>query len=1095
MSDVIGFDKLFNASSFDEGTKLIAQYIQRITEQIGLAKGAADQLTASLGKELKNEIAQLSAQSQNLAKDMADMANKMANFQQTTSNTKKVLSDYEKENEKLRKELERLKVAQEGTTKATKASGTAFTKQLQSMLGLASGAAIVYRGITMLTEQFKLALASTMKFEQAMKEVQAISRASAEELRLLTENANRLGATTEKTAGEIAKLQKELGKLGFNTTEILASTDAIVNLSTATGEDLASSATIAASTLRAFGLEAIEMDRVVNVMTGSFVRSGLDLEKFRESIKLVAPIARATNIDLETTTAALSKLADAGLSGSLAGTALRNLFSSMADPSEKLVQYLGKLNPNLADGVKNSEDLILAFKELKSSGLELADAVQMVDVRARPAFFTLLNQADAVEGLMFEYRDLDGEAEKLATTMRDTLTNDMAIANSAFDAARRNLVELFIPSLRGLAQEIALVSETLRFLIIDFSNFGKATEKNIQDASLWGTTVKAVTGLFNMLHEAMVVYTEASGVEETVARMKDIETTTKSTTDAAKTQLEVFTQLKKAFEDDAPITNLSEMFGMLGGDFESLSQKYEDGLISQTEAEKRLFIGLEQRLNSTKSSLILQQEKLDKLNVEIKALGILKKSEEGLTEAQNTRLSLALTEANRLRPIVKQYTALQEALTKILKVDEVTPTKIVNDELGKKNKKLDEQIRLTYQLNEAKLQGDLAELEKLRSTGDTKQQLAFEELLAKKKIEIAKLKYDFEIRQIEELYKEDKDYLLRRQIAYENFSNEINKILDGAQENSSKVVDKLIKDSEKVTDDAIKNAKKGALEGLDALVETREENIKNAKDEAKRLAKIEKEKWDTINKITQQAAQGLSRITTFAFDSRQASRENELRAIDKWEQERLALAGDNEDAKKAIEEEAEKRRQKIKIQQAKDDKKEAMFQIILDTAVNIVKSFPNVLQMALAGALGAAQLAIVANRPLPQFYKGTDDSPEGFAQVGERGRELVQDGKTKKWSLTPDKTTVAYLTKGSKVITNAETERVLAQDHNGRANQFLQSKVIVKDNNKINYKMIGQEVGKAVSTIPVNVTNFDEKGVTKYVMKRSSKITRLNKRY
>jgi hypothetical protein len=149
----------------------------------------------------------------------------------------------------------------------------------------------------------------------------------------------------------------------------------------------------------------------------------------------------------------------------------------------------------------------------------------------------------------------------------------------------------------------------------------------------------------------------------------------------------------------------------------------------------------------------------------------------------------------------------------------------------------------------------------------------------------------------------------------------------------------------------------------------------------------------------------------------------------------------------------------------------------------------------MATALGAAQLAVVQNRPLPEFYKGTDNSPEGLAKVGERGRELVQDGRTKQWSLTPDKTTLMYLEKGSKVLTNAETERALSQDPNGRASDYLQSKVIVKDNNKINYKMIGQEVGRAVSTIPVNITNFDQDGVTKYVMKRSSKIRRLNKRY
>ena len=1127
MSDVIGFDKLFNAGSFDEGTRTIAQYIERITYQIGEAKKAADQLTVSLGKQLKDDIAQLSAQSQNLSKDMADMANKMANFQQTTSNTKKVLSDYEKENEKLKKQLQQLKTAQEGNTKAAKDSTAAFTTKLKSMIGLASGAAIVYKGIQIMTEQFKLALKSTMEFETAMKQVQAISRASAEDIKLLTENANRLGATTEKTAGQIASLQKELAKLGFNTTEILASTDAIVDLSTATGEDLASSAIVAAATLRAFGLDAIEMGRVVDVMAGSFVRSGLDLEKFRESMKLVAPIARAAGFDLEVTTAALSKLADAGLSGSLAGTALRNLFSSMADPTEKLTKFLGKLDSSLAGGVKTSEQLTRAFKLLNSAGIDLAQATEMVDVRAKTAFLTLVNQADSIEGLTLEYKILDGEANKIADTMRDTLTNDVEILNSAFDALRRNITEQFTPSLRTTAQTLTTFTELFRLMINEFVRANDLTnevgEQGIISSILFGTErdnpnelltiVKGIMGTLDRQVELGKAAEEMDGLSLSLSTVKNSLKTVDGLTHSFD-QLGKMVKGKDFKSIGGIFTYASNEAVGLGEEVDIIKRKIQEGVITEEEGGRALFSISQRVLTSMSSSVVQIEERKVLLQKELKEHerinGEVKEGSKEWIIQKKLKKEIADIET-----FIKSTTSERVKLEKanaIIKKEGAKLSKDTGEDLNKTNKKLDEQIRLTYQLNDAKLKGELTELGKAKKSDDFTVQIALEEEIANKKKEIAELRYAFELRQIEELYKKDKDYLLRRQVATQNFANEvvaiqmaasdaISKIREKEVEDNLKLIETALKESVKTTDDAIKVAKKAGFAALDVLAKKRKDDQDQKDQDAKDDKKREKEKWDTITQITQQAAQGLSRIGTFMFDNAQIRRDNELKAIDVWEQEKLDMAGDNEEAKKRIELQAERRRQEIRRKQAIANRDETMFQIVLDTAAAMVKAFaasPKSFGMpfiAAAAALGAAQLAIVKNRPLPQFYKGTDDSPEGFAKVGERGRELVQDGKTKQWSITPDKTTVAYLTKGSKVITNAETERVLAQDHNGRANQFLQSKVIVKDNNKINYKMIGQEVGRAVSTIPVNITNFDEKGVTKYVMKRSSKITRLNKRY
>jgi TP901 family phage tail tape measure protein len=460
----IGFDDLFNKSDFNSGLEALKNAIAAITKEIESTKTAADGFSKTMGEELKNKINQLSSASSNFDTELKKVRADFEAFKQSVGQTNATLDQYKKTNEDLTNKVKNLEEqtkkyteAQKGASKAASDGGVTMKGLSQQLLGVASGAALVYRGITMLKEQLVAAVKSTIAFEKAMKEVQAISRASADQVQALTDNANKLGASTEKTAVEIAGLQKELAKLGFTSTEIIAASQAIVDLSTATGENLAGSATVAAATLRAFGLEAIEMTRIVDVMAGSFVRSGLDLEKFRESMKLVAPIARATNIDVETTTAALSKLADAGLSGSLAGTALRNLFSSMADPTDKLSQFLGYT-------VTNSQDLIKAFKDLRDRGVDLAEAVQMVDVRARPAFFTLLNQVDSVEALAREYRSLTGEGERIATMMRDTLANDIEIANSAFDALRRNLVEGGTPVMREITQAVTDLIEWLRLL-------------------------------------------------------------------------------------------------------------------------------------------------------------------------------------------------------------------------------------------------------------------------------------------------------------------------------------------------------------------------------------------------------------------------------------------------------------------------------------------------------------------------------------------------------------------------------------------------------------------------------------------------------
>jgi len=105
-------------------------------------------------------------------------------------------------------------------------------------------------------------------------------------------------------------------------------------------------------------------------------------------------------------------------------------------------------------------------------------------------------------------------------------------------------------------------------------------------------------------------------------------------------------------------------------------------------------------------------------------------------------------------------------------------------------------------------------------------------------------------------------------------------------------------------------------------------------------------------------------------------RQEELAALQVQQEEELRLAGDNEQKKDLIKQKYAFKEKEIKRKQAEADKKKAMLDIVINTAVAVVKAFATTgpiagpVFAAIVGALGLAQLALVAAQPLPKFEKG-----------------------------------------------------------------------------------------------------------------------------
>lgn len=197
-------------------------------------------------------------------------------------------------------------------------------------------------------------------FEQQMAKVSGIAQAYGGDLDSLKQKALELSETSQFSATEIAQAYEYMGMAGWNTNQILAGTPGILDLATASGEDLAQVSDIVTDGLTAFGLKAEDTSRFVNVLAEAARSSNTNVGLMGESFKYVGPVAGAMGYEIEDVATALGLMANSGIKGSMAGTSLRNMLQRMAKPTKESQMAMDRLGLSLTDSSGN----MLSFEEI-----------------------------------------------------------------------------------------------------------------------------------------------------------------------------------------------------------------------------------------------------------------------------------------------------------------------------------------------------------------------------------------------------------------------------------------------------------------------------------------------------------------------------------------------------------------------------------------------------------------------------------------------------------------------------------------------------------------------------------------------------------
>ncbi|WP_116696470.1 phage tail tape measure protein [Klebsiella sp. GL120222-02] len=363
----------------------------------------------------------------------------------------------EQYNQTLERERQRLAAVTRAQASYEKAKETGAKLRGGGTMAVAGAAAAGYAG-----GRF---LAPAVGFDEEISRVQALTRLDKgdSQLAALRAQAKKLGAETAFTTRDAASGQAFLAMAGFTPQSIQAALPGVLNMALAGGMELGESADIGSNILSQFTLPAGEMNRVSDVLTAAFTRTNTDLRSLGDTMKYAGPVASKLGISLEEAAGMAGILANNGLRGSDAGTAMRASLARLASPTAGAAKALKQLGISVSDagGKMRPIETILSdlYKATKKYG-QVDQVSFFKDIAGEEAFVglqTLVAGAGSgeLQKLVRELKVAGGEASAVAKKIADNLSGDLKNLDSAWEGFRIQIEETVDGPLRKLTQGLS----------------------------------------------------------------------------------------------------------------------------------------------------------------------------------------------------------------------------------------------------------------------------------------------------------------------------------------------------------------------------------------------------------------------------------------------------------------------------------------------------------------------------------------------------------------------------------------------------------------------------------------------------------------
>lgn len=310
-------------------------------------------------------------------------------------------------------------------------------------------------------------------FESGMARVRAVTNASAKDLKMMTDEAKRLGATTKYSASEAAGALENLTRNGLKPAQATAALSKTLQLAQANSIGLAEAADLMTNTMNGFQMKVSELGKVNDMLSATAANSATNVLEEGEAMTNAAPLANNLKIGIQETSAAIGTLANVGIKGADAGTGLRQFFMGLSTETPEATKALKAYGLQINQSTVAADGLQKTLAKMSASGIG-KDNNALAAVFGRRAFasaaslinnyhkFAILNKelgsASGTTGRMFEQSI--GKMDEALATLRSTWESFLI---EVFDDGGG----MFVSPIKGLTEFVRYAKDNLSKLVIE----------------------------------------------------------------------------------------------------------------------------------------------------------------------------------------------------------------------------------------------------------------------------------------------------------------------------------------------------------------------------------------------------------------------------------------------------------------------------------------------------------------------------------------------------------------------------------------------------------------------------------------------------
>lgn len=637
---------------------------------------------------LKDEYANAVLMYGKNSKEAKELANEIKSLSGELKDNKKTMNDADKAADELDQSMDDL----DGSARSAGDGFTVFKGALANLVS--QGISKVVQGVKDLARE---TFEAGSNFEAGMSKVQAISGASAEDMQKLTDKAKEMGSITKFSATESASAFEYMAMAGWKTEDMVNGIAGIMNLAAASGADLATTSDIVTDALTAMGYSAGDAGRLADVMAAASSNANTNVEMMGATFQYAAPIVGALGYNMEDTAVAIGLMANAGIKGEKAGTALRSILTRLSAPPKEAATAMEALGISLTDSQGNMKDMSEVIDDLRKAFSELEEteqtqyAKQLAGQEAMSGLLAIVRAApEDYDKLTKAVETSTGAAERMANTMNDNVSGQITLLKSKIEGI---MIKVFEKASGSIKKAINTISDALDK--VDWDKFAKnAGDTANKIAEFFAFVVQngdKIATILKSIAVAFVTYNTVTTVGNVMNAFSNLFTAIKSGTSI----MQAF-NLTMAANPYALIAGAVAGLVVVLGKYWEKQQEALEAEHSLSDAQQESIDKANELAESYRNLDDQRNQQLIGIQSEFGYLGELKQEYNGLIDSNGkvkegyedranfilTRLAEALgLEIDQVKELVDENGKLSESIDEVLRKKQAEATLAANEQM------------------------------------------------------------------------------------------------------------------------------------------------------------------------------------------------------------------------------------------------------------------------------------------------------------------------------------------------------------------------------------------------------------------------------